>query len=155
MLQAPSNSSQNVELLLQESSTEPAGGSVVVYSTIDVDAVQVAMSGEDTSFIPLLPTGFILVPAPSPASPSSNASIGDGPSTIGCLLTVGMQVLASTVVSAKLNLSSVSSINNHLCNAVSQITAALSGGGSSGGGGGGKGSAGAPIRVDPPVLSDL
>lgn len=128
-MQAPSNSS-NVEPLLQESSTHDSGGSIVVYATIDVHGVQVAMSGEDTSFIPLLPTGFVVLPAPSQIS-SSDENV-DG-SVIGCLLTVGEQVLASTVPSAKLNSSSVSSISAHLCNALQQIRAALGGGGGCGG----------------------
>ena len=38
-----------------------------------------------------------------------------------------MQVLASAVPSAKLNLSSVTAINNHVCNAIHQITTALKG----------------------------
>jgi hypothetical protein len=38
---------------------------------------------------------------------------------------MGMQVLASTIPSAKLNLSSVTAINNHLCNTLHQIEGAL------------------------------
>ncbi|XP_058085667.1 homeobox-leucine zipper protein ROC3 [Magnolia sinica] len=125
-----SNSPQNVELMLQESCTDPSG-SLVVYATVDVDAVQVAMSGEDPSYIPLLPIGFVVLPAGPVNHSNSNAmspsDSGNGP-TSGCLLTVGLQVLANTVPSAKLNLSSVSAINNHICNTVHQINAALSGG---------------------------
>ncbi|XP_077234288.1 homeobox-7 [Tasmannia lanceolata] len=134
-INAASNSSQNVELMLQESSTDPAG-SLVIYTTIDVDAVQVAMSGEDPSYIPLLPIGFVIIPA---GASNDNGTINggndmspsdenNGGAASGCLLTVGLQVLASTVPSAKLNLSSVNGINNHLCNAVHQINAALTGG---------------------------
>ncbi|KAL6906327.1 hypothetical protein ACP4OV_003928 [Aristida adscensionis] len=138
-INAASNSSQNVELLLQESSTHPDGGSLVVFATVDVDAIQVTMSGEDPSYIPLLPLGFAIFPAtnPSPASTSTNSGDGgcssgnaDEP-TNGCLLTVGMQVLASAVPSAKLNLSSVNAINSHVCNAIHQITTALKGPGTS------------------------
>ncbi|XP_020247870.1 homeobox-leucine zipper protein ROC3-like isoform X1 [Asparagus officinalis] len=128
-INAPSNSS-SVEPLLQESSTHDSGGSIIVYAAIDVHGVQVAMSGEDTSFIPLLPTGFVLLPAPSQISPSDENVDG---SVIGCLLTVGVQVLASTVPSAKLDLSSASSISAHLRSALRQISAALGGGGSGGG----------------------
>jgi len=53
--QAASNSSQNVELMLQETSTHPDGGSLVVFATVDVDAIQVTMSGKDPSYILLLP----------------------------------------------------------------------------------------------------
>ncbi|CAL9093116.1 unnamed protein product [Musa textilis] len=124
---AASNSSHGVDLLLQESSTHPSGGSIVVYAAIDVDAVQVAMSSEDPSYIPLLPTGFVISPAAR--RPNGGTSSGsDGHATVGCLLTVGMQVLATAVPSAKLNLSTVTAINNHLCNTVQQVRAALAGG---------------------------
>lgn len=138
-INAASNSSQNVELLLQESSTHPDGGSLVVFATVDVDAIQVTMSGEDPSYIPLLPMGFAIFPATNPSSASTSANSGHGESspgmadepTNGCLLTVGMQVLASAVPSAKLNLSSVTAINSHICNTIHQITTALKGGGAS------------------------
>lgn len=142
-MQVASNSSQHAELMLQESCTDQSG-SLVVYSTIDVDAIQLAMSGEDPSCIPLLPLGFVIVPV-EPTSETTttitNATDGssvppseDGSSTghaaataasSSCLLTVGLQVLASTIPSAKLNLSSVTAINNHLCNTVQQIIGAL------------------------------
>ena len=133
--QAASNSSQNVELMLQETSTHPDGGSLVVFATVDVDAIQVTMSGEDPSYILLLPLGFAIFPAtnPSPAATSTSSSNGESspgntnePAN-GCLLTVGMQVLASAVPSAKLNLSSVTAINSHVCNAIHKITTALKG----------------------------
>ncbi|KAG8084282.1 hypothetical protein GUJ93_ZPchr0010g11064 [Zizania palustris] len=142
-INAASNSAQNVELLLQESSTHPDGGSLVVFATVDVDAIQVTMSGEDPSYIPLLPLGFAIFPAAKPSPDAANsASSGNGESTEasgnadepaanGCLLTVGMQVLASAVPSAKLNLSSVTAINSHVCNAIHQISAALRGAGAS------------------------
>ncbi|KAK3026688.1 hypothetical protein RJ639_041535, partial [Escallonia herrerae] len=124
-----SNSSQNVELMLQESCTDHSG-SLVVYTTVDVDAIQLAMNGEDPSCIPLLPLGFIIVPVQfntpndcNPAQYPENGSVA--PSNSGCLLTVGLQVLASTLPSAKLNLSSVTAINNHICNTVHQINDAL------------------------------
>ncbi|CAN6283810.1 unnamed protein product [Urochloa humidicola] len=134
-INAASNSSQNVELLLQESSTHPDGGSLVVFATVDVDAIQVTMSGEDPSYIPLLPLGFAIFPATNPSPAATSASSGNGESSPGnpdesaggCLLTVGMQVLASAVPSAKLNLSSVTAINSHVCNAIHQITTALKG----------------------------
>ncbi|XP_010276837.1 PREDICTED: homeobox-leucine zipper protein ROC3-like isoform X2 [Nelumbo nucifera] len=144
-INASSNSSQNVELMLQESCTDTSG-SLIVYSTMDVDAVQLAMSGEDPSYIPLLPIGFVVVPAGHSSVSCNNGNgvpspeEGNGQAPAGCLLTVGLQVLASTIPSAKLNLSSVTAVNNHICNAVHQINAALSnssnnsvGGGVSGG----------------------
>ncbi|XP_057777731.1 homeobox-leucine zipper protein HDG5 isoform X1 [Salvia miltiorrhiza] len=110
-----SNSSQSVELVLQESCSDDSG-SLVVYSTVDVDAIQMVMNGEDPSCIPVLPMGFVVVPIESTKETSSES---------GCLLTVCLQVLASTMPNAKLNLSSVTAINHHLCNIVQQISAVL------------------------------
>ncbi|KAK8626303.1 hypothetical protein V6N13_133954 [Hibiscus sabdariffa] len=121
-----SNSSQHVELMLQESCTDRSG-SLVVYSTVDVDSVQLAMSGEDPSCIPLLPLGFFITPMELIKDDAGSAEEANGHISAGSLLTVGLQVLASTVPSAKVNLSSIAAINNHLCTTVHQICAALSG----------------------------
>ncbi|XP_057998934.1 homeobox-leucine zipper protein HDG5-like [Hevea brasiliensis] len=131
-----SNSSQHVDLMLQESCTDQSG-SFVVYTTINVESIQLAMGGEDPSCIPLLPLGFVIIPMESTCKTNTTVNEGnsiqssqDGNnnnSNAGCLLTVGLQVLAnnSTIPSAKLNLSSVNAINNHLRNTVHQITSAL------------------------------
>jgi hypothetical protein len=124
--QAASNSSQNVGLLIQESSTHIIGCGLVVYAAVEVDAVKAVMNGEDTSFIPLLPSGFIISPA---ANTSVDVSSGEQDShatpPVGCLLTVGTQVLVSADLSSKISLTSVTAINNHICNTVQQISAAL------------------------------
>lgn len=121
--QVASNSSQTVEFMLQESCTDESG-SLVAYTTLDVDAVQLAMNGEDPSSIPILPLGFVIVP--------TNQNNNNDTQDPGCLLTIGLQVLASTVPNAKLNLSSVTAINNHICNTIHQINTALSGASTSG-----------------------
>ncbi|CAI9755331.1 unnamed protein product [Fraxinus pennsylvanica] len=130
-----SNSSQNVELMLQESCTDDSG-SIVVYTTIDLDSIQLAMNGEDPSCIPLLPLGFIISPTGHTTNDSSITSEatenGNLQPDSGCLLTVGLQVLASTIPTAKLNLSSVTAINHLICNTVQQINAALSSGNGNG-----------------------
>ncbi|KAJ1436402.1 putative homeobox-leucine zipper protein HDG5 isoform X1 [Sesbania bispinosa] len=56
---------------------------------------------------------------------NESTSTTSGANNSGCLLIMGMQVLASTISSAKINLSSVTIINNHLCNTLYQIEAAL------------------------------
>uniref|UniRef100_A0A2P2NVM4 HD-Zip IV C-terminal domain-containing protein n=1 Tax=Rhizophora mucronata TaxID=61149 RepID=A0A2P2NVM4_RHIMU len=130
--------------MLQESCIDQSG-SLVVYTTIDVNSIQLAMNGEDPSCIPLLPLGFVIVPMESFGSNTNSTSSGndvnegnsipmlrsqDGNNgqnnpSAGCLLTVGLPVLASTIPSAKINLSTVTAINTHLCNTVNQINAAL------------------------------
>ncbi|KAK5847354.1 homeobox-leucine zipper protein HDG5-like isoform X2 [Gossypium arboreum] len=120
-----SNSSQHVDLMLQESCTDKSG-SLVVYSTVDVDSVQLAMSGEDPSCIPLLPLGFFITPMELLNDGGCKDEANEHNITTGSLLTVGLQVLASTIPSAKINLSSIAAINNHLCTTVQQISSALS-----------------------------
>ncbi|GMI63883.1 homeobox-7, HOMEODOMAIN GLABROUS 5 [Hibiscus trionum] len=120
-----SNSSQHVELMLQESCTDRSG-SLVVYSTVDVDSIQLAMSGEDPSCIPLLPLGFFITPMELIKDDGGSTEGANVHVSEGSLLTVGLQVLAGTVPSAKINLSSIAAINNHLCTTVHQISAALS-----------------------------
>ncbi|XP_023736253.1 homeobox-leucine zipper protein HDG5 isoform X2 [Lactuca sativa] len=141
-LNVASNSSQNVELVLQESCTDDSG-SLVVYSVVDVDAIQHTMSGEDPSCIPLLPLGFVIVPAgqnPNDNITSTTTTTGNSTeSGGGCLLTVGLQVLANAIPTAKLSLSSANTVNNHIQSTVQQIIAALGGvaagnGNSTGGG---------------------
>lgn len=134
-----SNSSQNVELVIQESCTDDSG-SLVIYSTVNVEAIQLAMSSEDPSCIPLLPLGFVIIPFQhnqQAANPNLEISEnGNTPDLGGCLLTIGIQALASTNPTAKLSISSVTAINNHLCNTVHQINTALMGGSDSGSGSG-------------------
>ncbi|KAG9133339.1 hypothetical protein Leryth_021485 [Lithospermum erythrorhizon] len=127
------NSSQRVELMLQESCTDESG-SLVVYTTVNVDAIQEAMTGQDPSCIPMLPLGFVIVPMNHPTNNNScNIGSSEGQSSgkaplaePGCLLTVGLQVLTSTLPTAKVNLSSVNAITHHISSTAEQINAALS-----------------------------
>ncbi|CAL9195558.1 unnamed protein product [Musa hybrid cultivar] len=119
------NSGQNTMLILQECCTD-ASGSVVVYSPIDLPAINIVMSGEDPSYIPILPSGFTILPdgrsaGGQGASSSSNPLGGSS----GSLVTVAFQILMSSLPSAKLNLESVTTVNNLIGTTVQQIKAAL------------------------------
>ncbi|XP_010449572.1 PREDICTED: homeobox-leucine zipper protein HDG4-like [Camelina sativa] len=114
-----SNTWHNVELMLQETCTDNSG-SLLVFSTVDADAVQLAMNGKDPSNIPLLPVGFSVVPV----NPSDGVE-GTSVNLPSCLLTVAMQVLGTSAADAKLDLSTVSAINNRICATVNRITSAL------------------------------
>lgn len=117
------NSSQNNMLILQESCTD-ASGSLVVYAPVDLQGINIVMSGEDPSYIPLLPSGFTILPdgRPGGASTSSNPMSS---SSGGSLITVAFQILVSSLPSAKLNLESVTTVNNLISTTVQQIKAAL------------------------------
>ncbi|CAN0902220.1 Homeobox-leucine zipper protein HDG11 [Linum grandiflorum] len=121
------NTSQNNMLILQESCIDNSG-SLVVYCPVELQAINIAMSGEDPSCIPLLPSGFTICPDGQPSS-----AAGDGASTSGgaiakpdgSLITVAFQILVSSLPSAKLNMESVTTVNNLIGTTVQQIKAAL------------------------------
>lgn len=67
------NTNQNAMLILQETQTD-ASGSLIVYSAVDVGAMQMVMNGGDSTSVALLPSGFAIVPDCFPDSTSSNNS---------------------------------------------------------------------------------
>ncbi|XP_061364129.1 homeobox-leucine zipper protein HDG11-like [Gastrolobium bilobum] len=120
------NTSQNNMLILQESCID-SSGSLVVYCPVDLPSINIAMSGEDPSYIPLLPSGFTISPdgqhdqEGDGASTSSNTNRSIG----GSLITVAFQILVSSLPSAKLNMESVTTVNNLIGSTVHQIKASL------------------------------
>lgn len=113
------NASQNNMLILQESCTD-ASGSLVVYAPVDLQGINVVMSGEDPSYVPLLPSGFAIVPD----GRAGGASTSSNPMT-GSLITVQFQILVSSLPSAKLSAESVNTVNNLISATVQQIKAGL------------------------------
>ncbi|TKY44894.1 Homeobox-leucine zipper protein HDG11 [Spatholobus suberectus] len=123
------NTSQNNMLILQESCVD-SSGSLVVYCPVDLPAINIAMSGEDPSYIPLLPSGFTISPDGQPDPDGGGASTSTSTSRImggsgGSLITVAFQILVSSLPSAKLNMESVTTVNSLIGNTVQQIKAAL------------------------------
>ncbi|KMZ59789.1 Homeobox-leucine zipper protein ROC8 [Zostera marina] len=99
-------------VILQESFSEAASGSMVVSAPIDLRSTNLVMSGEDPSYIPLLPSGFSIVP--------------DGRSSRdGSLITVAFQILVSSLPCAKINVESITTVNNLISTTVLQIKSAL------------------------------
>ncbi|CAK9164366.1 unnamed protein product [Ilex paraguariensis] len=123
------NTSQNNMLILQESCTD-SSGSLVVYCPIDLPAINIAMSGEDPSYIPLFSSGFTISPdgrlAGDGASTSSSTAVdGGGGRSGGSLITVVFQILVNSLPSAKMSSESFTTVNNLISNTVQQIKAAL------------------------------
>ncbi|KAG6404280.1 hypothetical protein SASPL_136526 [Salvia splendens] len=130
------NTSQNNMLILQESCLD-SSGSLVVYCPVDLPSIHLAMSGEDTSFIPLLPSGFTISPdgsrGPDPfpvgggdgASTSSNMDPAARSLSSGSLVTVVFQILVSNTQTARISPETVNTVNNLISNTVHQIKAAM------------------------------
>ncbi|CAN8292744.1 unnamed protein product [Cochlearia groenlandica] len=110
---ASSSSTQNNMLILQESCID-SSGSLVVYTPLDLPSLNIAMNGQDTSYLPILPSGFAV-------SPDGNKGEGGG----GSLITVGFQIMVSSLQSAKLNMESMQTVNNLISTTVHQIKTTL------------------------------
>ncbi|TKY45132.1 Homeobox-leucine zipper protein ANTHOCYANINLESS 2 [Spatholobus suberectus] len=112
------NSNESNVLYLQESWTD-ASGSMVVYSPINMQSLNVVMSCGDSSFVALRPSGFAILPDGYPNN--SDGSDGGG----GCLLTVGLQMLQNGNQSAKFTVESVETVNNLISCTIQKIKDAL------------------------------
>lgn len=125
------NTSQSNMLVLQESCVD-SSGSLVVYSPVDLPSINIAMSGEDPSFIPLLPSGFTISPDGRTGmlqqqKVDEGASSSSATTTSGSLLTIVIQIMDSNMTSSstKMSQESVNTVNNLLGNTVQQIKVAL------------------------------
>ncbi|CAM8927204.1 unnamed protein product [Rhodiola kirilowii] len=126
------DTSQNNMVILQECCVDSTI-SVVVYSPVEISEINMAVSGADPSFIPLLPSGFIISPDGRPevthlteaASTSSGRNSAMLTRSTGSLVTIGFQMLAGSSPMAKLNMESVTTVNNLIGTTIHQIKAAL------------------------------
>ncbi|XP_058181924.1 homeobox-leucine zipper protein ANTHOCYANINLESS 2-like isoform X1 [Rhododendron vialii] len=120
------NTNQNTMLILQEMQTD-ASGSLIVYTAVDIPAMQVVMSGGDSATVAFLPSGFAIIPD-SAGSSNCNGTVvqerGSGGSG-GSLLTVGFQILVDNSPTAKLTMESVDTVNNLIGRTIQRIKAAL------------------------------
>ena len=98
----------------------------MVYAPIDLPSINIVMGGEDPSYIPLLPSGFAIMPD-GPHCTEGGASTSSNPmgGSAGSLVTVAFQILVSNLPSSKLNLESVTTVNNLISTTVQQIKASL------------------------------
>lgn len=105
-------------LILQENCTDPTA-SFVIYAPVDIVHMKAVLNGSDPDHVPLLPSGFAILP--------DGAGIGDSSSGGSSLLTVAFQLLIDSDPTAKLSLgSSVTTANDLIDCTVEKIKAAFS-----------------------------
>ncbi|OIW06329.1 hypothetical protein TanjilG_14974 [Lupinus angustifolius] len=93
-------------LVLQDTWTDNSS-SMMMYVTVDMDSINLVMSGGESAYLPLLPSGFII----HPDVHSNNGGISNEGS--GSLLTFTLQILLSTLpTSNKLPMESVVSVSS-------------------------------------------
>ncbi|RYR37589.1 hypothetical protein Ahy_A09g042464 isoform D [Arachis hypogaea] len=121
------NANDSSMVILQETWTD-ASCSVVVYAPVDVPSLNVVMSGGDSAYVALLPSGFAILPD-GHSSSGSNGNLAKGGSSSdeggGSLLTVGFQILVNSLPTAKLTVESVDTVNNLISCTIHKIKAAL------------------------------
>ncbi|KAJ4916069.1 Homeobox-leucine zipper protein HDG12 [Raphanus sativus] len=118
------SSSQNNMLILQESCID-SSGSLVVYTPVDLSALKMAMTGQDTSYIPILPSGFAVLPEGGRNNQTAEIKAEGGGGGGGSLITVGFQIMVSSLQSGKLNMESMETVNNLISTTVHQIKTTL------------------------------
>lgn len=113
-------------LILQETCIDTLG-SLVVYAPIDMPAINIALSGEDPSDVPILPSGFVISGDGRPEIESSETSTSENTGrSSGSLLTVAFQILVSSPSSPKqVNVESVATVNTLISSTVQRIKTAL------------------------------
>ncbi|GLT57689.1 hypothetical protein SLA2020_306430 [Shorea laevis] len=112
-------------VILQECSTNSLG-SLVIYAPIDIPAMNAAISGEDPSKIPMLPSGFIISGDGRPDTGGSASTSANVAPSGGSLLTVAFQILVSSPsLSKELNMESVANVNTLISSTIQRIKAAL------------------------------
>ena len=118
-------------LILQETWND-VSGSLVVYAPVDIQSMSVVTSGGDSTYVALLPSGFVILPDNSFSDGESSNSDGnpvkrdsDSNNGGGSFLTVGFQILASNLPSAKLTVESVETIHNLISCTMQRIRTAF------------------------------
>ena len=98
----------------------------MVYTPLDLPALNMAMSGQDTSYIPILPSGFAVSPDGSKNNQIPELKVeGGGGGGGGSLITVGFQIMVSSLQSGKLNMESMETVNNLISSTVHHIKTTL------------------------------
>ncbi|XP_076918134.1 homeobox-leucine zipper protein HDG1-like [Bidens hawaiensis] len=104
----------NTGIILQDSATDVTG-SLMVHTSVDMQAMNVVMNGGDSSSVGLVPSGFAIVP--DCMTESGVQPGGEG----GSLLTVGFQMPVNDLLSSSLTMESINSVVNLITRTVKGI----------------------------------
>ncbi|CAA7049557.1 unnamed protein product [Microthlaspi erraticum] len=104
---------QRKMMMVQENATD-ATASYVIYAPVDISEMDRVFSGSDSSFTPILPSGFVVLPD-GMAQPGNEGG--------GSLVNVSFQILAESSPASLLTVSSVATIENLILSTVQRIQA--------------------------------
>ncbi|KAL8505244.1 hypothetical protein ACS0TY_016461 [Phlomoides rotata] len=118
-----SDSSSSQTMIMQESRSDPTA-SYIVYAPIDVVCVNKVLGGEDPSNIPLLPSGFAILPD-GPTGRGLGRGMSVQTDTGGSLLTIALQILIDSTPSSNLSIESFSAASKLMRSSSDKIKLAL------------------------------
>ncbi|KAA8530707.1 hypothetical protein F0562_005359 [Nyssa sinensis] len=111
-------------LMLQENCMDSLG-SLIVYAPIDIPAIRSVITGEDSTCMPILPSGFVISGDGRPERETGASTSTSASGSSGSLLTVAFQILVCCSSSKQLNMESVATVNTLISSTVQKIKAAL------------------------------
>ncbi|KAL2499086.1 Homeobox-leucine zipper protein HDG8 [Abeliophyllum distichum] len=117
---------ENKMLMLQESSIDSLGA-MMIYAPIELQSITSAMKGEDSTKIPILPSGYVI----SSDGRLDQKGIGMSSSlntsnSSGSLLTVAFQILVCcNTLSKELHMESVATVHSLISSTIQKIKVAL------------------------------
>ncbi|PNY06781.1 putative homeobox leucine zipper protein [Trifolium pratense] len=129
----PYNPSENSTMILQESFTSPVG-SYVIYAPIDIISMNAVICGEDSTKLPIIPTGFVVCPYAQPNATfeasnniGSSSSGGVGRGGANTLLTLAYQILTCNPngIDQHQNMEAFATMNTLLTTSVLKVRGAL------------------------------
>ncbi|KAI9109432.1 hypothetical protein K1719_019486 [Acacia pycnantha] len=135
IMEVKSKDESNCTWILQDSSTSTYE-STVVYAPVDITRMQSVIAGRDSSDVPILPSGFSVIPdgldairplmITSPSSMHGEGEEEEEKNTEGeSLLTIAFQVLVSTCPSDKLTHESLESVSSVMACTLRNIKTSL------------------------------
>ncbi|OMP07905.1 hypothetical protein COLO4_06945 [Corchorus olitorius] len=118
--------SESNMLMLQEMSGNESLGYMLVYAPISTPGINIALNGEDSSNLPILPSGFIV--SNDGHCPERGVGAVESTKSSGSLLTIVFQILVSSNPSSskELNIQSVATVNTLISSTVQRVKALLS-----------------------------
>jgi len=100
-------------------------GSYIIYAPTDVATMTAAITGEDSSLLPVLPSGFVLSPDGDPNASMGGFDGSDSERLGSSLLTVAFQILASADGRNMPNRKAGAAVNSLLTSTIMRIKDAL------------------------------
>lgn len=109
-------------LILQESWTDRTG-SFIVYGPVDSASIWSVLRGEDSDFVILLPSGFVISDAPMVGDLPSLAN--DNKTGVASALTVGFQIMVNNLPNSNLTRESINTVNDLMSCTIKKIRLSL------------------------------